>query len=96
MNLTSEQKKALELDRHLVVTANAGSGKTKVLVDRYLKIVENLPEELSPQNILAITFTEQAAAEMKQRVIKNIDEKITELGDTTSDLEQKKKYNKKP
>lgn len=94
MNLTSEQKKALELDRHLVVTANAGSGKTKVLVDRYLKIVENLSEELSPQNILAITFTEQAAAEMKQRVIKNIDEKITELGDTTIDLKLKKKYNK--
>ncbi|MCJ7511389.1 MAG: UvrD-helicase domain-containing protein, partial [Anaerolineales bacterium] len=51
--------------RDLVVTAGAGTGKTRTLVARYLSLLD---EGLSPRQILAITFTEKAAREMRNRV----------------------------
>jgi ATP-dependent helicase/nuclease subunit A len=68
---TEQQKKALDLQRNLIVTAGAGSGKTTILVERYFKILLAHPET-SVQNILAITFTEKAASEMKQRIVEKI------------------------
>lgn len=68
---TIQQKKALDLQRNLIVTAGAGSGKTTILVERYFKILLAHPEA-SVQNILAITFTEKAASEMKQRIVDKI------------------------
>ena len=50
--------------------ASAGSGKTYTLVKEYIKIVLNKPEKFN--NILAITFTNKAAAEMKERIIKSL------------------------
>lgn len=67
MQLTEQQHKALDLNRHLGVTAGAGSGKTTVLVQRYLKILLSR-KDTSVRNILAITFTDRAAQEMKQRI----------------------------
>lgn len=72
MILTPNQKKALDIDNHICVTAGAGSGKTRVLVDRYLKIL-NSKEDVNPDQIAAITFTEKAAAEMKGRIIDEMD-----------------------
>ena len=71
MNLTPNQLKALDLNRNLLVSAGAGSGKTTILVNRYLHILLENPQ-LNVQNILAITFTEKAAAEMKERIFKEI------------------------
>lgn len=59
------------LDRHLSVTAGPGSGKTFVLVERYLEILHT--KKVSVDNIVAITFTNRAANEMRQRVRQKID-----------------------
>ena len=72
MRLTPSQQEALNINRHVCVTAGAGSGKTTVLVERYLKIL--CEGNVTPREIVAITFTEKAAAEMKDRVIKRLSE----------------------
>ncbi len=75
--LTQQQQRALARDRHISVMANAGSGKTTVLTDKYIDILLN-DEKVAkdPARILAITFTKVAASEMKTRVIKAIDKII--------------------
>ena len=55
-----------------VYNASAGSGKTFTLVKEYLKILLTSESEYVFQNILAITFTNKAAAEMKERVLENL------------------------
>lgn len=72
MQLTRNQQDALNIENHVCVTAGAGSGKTTVLVERYLKILRE--SNVTPREIVAITFTEKAAAEMKDRVIKRLSE----------------------
>lgn len=52
-----------------VYNASAGSGKTFTLVKEYLKIILNSPDQRLYQQILAITFTNKAAAEMKDRIL---------------------------
>src|SRR3989338_7422688 len=67
IELTFSQKQAVEtVDRHVCVSAGAGTGKTRVLVERFLYLVERTLAH--PHEILAITFTEKAAQEMKQRI----------------------------
>lgn len=57
-----------------VYNASAGSGKTFTLVKEYLKILLSNEDIFTFQRILAITFTNKAAAEMKERVLKNLKE----------------------
>ena len=64
---TPKQKEAIEKSGVVCVLAGAGSGKTWVLSQRYLQL---LKEKIKPREILALTFTEKAAWEMKSRVIK--------------------------
>ena len=70
MQLTRSQQNALNIEKHVCVTAGAGSGKTTVLVQRYLKILRE--GNVKPREIVAITFTNKAAAEMKDRVIERL------------------------
>ncbi len=70
MLFTPSQEEALNLDRHLCVTANAGSGKTMVLVERYLRIV--CSGRASVAEVVAVTFTEKAASELRRKVVEGI------------------------
>ena len=72
-NLNDEQKlPASTIDGVILVTAGAGSGKTRMLTHRIAHMVKEL--EINPNNILAITFTNKAANEMKERLEKMIDD----------------------
>ena len=72
--LNKEQKKAvLKTEGPLLILAGAGSGKTKVLTTKIAYLIEECG--IDPYNILAITFTNKAAKEMKDRIYKMIGEK---------------------
>jgi ATP-dependent helicase/nuclease subunit A len=80
---TPSQEKAMDLSRHLAIIANAGSGKTSVLVDRYIKILEQA-EGVTPRNIVAITFTKAAASELRAKISDKLNERIEELSEDAS------------
>ncbi|MCB9247148.1 MAG: UvrD-helicase domain-containing protein [Ignavibacteriales bacterium] len=72
--LTKYQNAALRYDKHISLTANAGSGKTTVLSKRFVEIL--LKENINLNNIVAITFTEKAASELYSKIAKELDERI--------------------
>ena len=65
------RRAAIDPSRNIVLEASAGTGKTRVLVERYVNL---LRAGVEPDHILAITFTRKAAAEMRQRIIDRLKE----------------------
>src|SRR5215213_6006166 len=68
--LPEQAEAAYQIDKHISVTAVPGSGKTTVLVERYLHILRE--QSLSIDQIVAITFTNRAANEMRERLRKEL------------------------
>ena len=74
MAATKRQNEAITThDQSMVVTAGAGTGKTYVLVQKYLNLLET--RGVSVPEILALTFTDKAAAEMRERIRKELSQR---------------------
>lgn len=79
IELTEEQRAAIYTPGSLLVRAGAGSGKTEVLARRFVALLAGDiegREPLSPEQIVAITFTEKATYDMKQRIAKVLGERL--------------------
>src|SRR5262245_14728714 len=76
------------LRRHRVVNAGAGTGKTHALLTQYLHLLSGLTihgKPLSPVAVCALTFTEKAAGEMRERLLRRLREIVKTLGQSPSD-----------
>lgn len=85
--LTNQQKLASALDNHILVTANAGSGKTRVLAGRFVDALIN--ENVKVNDLAAITFTDKAASELYAK----IRTELTSLYAATKDIPLKNRIN---
>ena len=85
-NLNDKQKEAVtHFTGPMLVIAGAGSGKTMALTNRIAYLIQE--KGISPWNILAVTFTNKAANEMKQRLIKMLSSTSTlQFMETFGDL----------
>ena len=82
MAWTTEQQNAIShRDSSLIVSAAAGSGKTSVLVERLIQLLSDPVQRIYADRMIVVTFTNDAAAEMKQRLQAALEKKIaSELG----------------
>jgi DNA helicase-2/ATP-dependent DNA helicase PcrA len=80
VQLNAAQRAAVEhLHGPLLVVAGAGTGKTRVIVERVLHLLRAIPE-LEGENLLAITYTNKTAAEMAARIRRSGDRRAAEVG----------------
>ena len=74
---TDDQKKAIETrGENIIVSAAAGSGKTRVLVDRVISLM--IEEKIPIKNMIIVTFTNKASVEMKDRIREKLNELLKE------------------
>ena len=79
MGFTDEQIKAIEYrDRSAVVSASAGSGKTSVLVEHIAAIISDESDPVPADRLAVVTFTEKAAAELRQRLDSRVSKLLNE------------------
>lgn len=77
--LTPHQRKALNIGKSISLTANAGSGKTFVLAQRFLEIIINTSTPLN--QVAAITFTDKASGELYKRISVELDNLLSATSD---------------
>ena len=79
IRFTEDQQKVIDTRRkNVLVSAAAGSGKTAVLVERIVSLVCDEKNKIDIDELLVVTFTKAAAAEMRERVCRRISEKLEE------------------
>ncbi|MCM2338928.1 MAG: UvrD-helicase domain-containing protein [Burkholderiales bacterium] len=82
--LNPKQKEAaIHMEGPLLIVAGAGAGKTKTITHRILNLIKN---GIAPDKILAVTFTNKAAKEMRERVFNLLKEQKSFLGDSFSQV----------
>ncbi len=82
MGWTKAQQKVIDTrNKNLLVSAAAGSGKTAVLVERIISMISEGEKPIDIDHLLVVTFTNAAAAEMRERIGKAIDKKLQESPD---------------
>ncbi len=74
MTLTPQQKLAIEAEGNVLVVAGAGAGKTGTLVQRCIRLLLDQEKPVDIGRILVVTFTEAAAAEVRDRIRRKLDE----------------------
>jgi ATP-dependent helicase/nuclease subunit A len=80
VNWTTEQQEVIRLrGKNLLVSAAAGSGKTAVLVEHIITMITREEAPVDIDRLLIVTFTNAAAAEMRERIGKAIDEKLNDM-----------------
>ncbi len=81
MKLTDAQRRTIEhAGRNLQLIACAGSGKTEVVARRVVHLLTpSRADALAPRNIVAFTFTDKAAAELKERIVTRTREALGEV-----------------
>jgi ATP-dependent helicase/nuclease subunit A len=88
MSFTENQQKAIEAEGNVLVLAGAGTGKTSTMVSRCLDRVFHPDSPTDLDRILMVTFTEAAAAEMKQRIGSALRERLADSEQTNRVNEQ--------
>ena len=82
MAWTKAQQKVIDSrNKNLLVSAAAGSGKTAVLVERIISMISEGEKPLDIDRLLVVTFTNAAAAEMRERIAHALDKKLCENPD---------------
>lgn len=77
VTFTPEQQKVIKLrNRNILVSAAAGSGKTAVLVERIIQMITDEKNPVDIDRLLVVTFTNAAAAEMRERISQAIDKRL--------------------
>lgn len=76
-------------ERSVLVSAAAGSGKTAVLVERLIQLLTDRKQPVDIERLLVVTFTNAAAAEMRERIGKGLDRKLQEEPGNTMWIRQK-------
>lgn len=85
---TKEQEKVINhTDGSIMVTASAGSGKTRVMVERFIKLVTEGKARV--REVLAVTFTRLAAGELKERLKKRCTKRFARAAKTRKDLKKR-------
>jgi ATP-dependent helicase/nuclease subunit A len=85
MSLTPQQQAAAYAPNSVAVTAGAGTGKTFMLVERYLYYLRE--HQLSPLEMVAVTFTEKAAKELRSRIRQAVAQQLPQFPDSLAELE---------
>lgn len=89
INWTEAQSKIIDLnnkDKNMLVSASSGSGKTTIMIERIVALITN--KEVSVDNILVTTFTNAAALEMKNKLIKRLTDALNNSHEKSYLLEQ--------